>query len=226
VRYFFVNVVFLCNNLNMNKKDKVVEILKLLKKEYKITGPFIIWSNPLELLIGIILSAQCTDVRVNIVTKELFKKYITASDYANADIKTLEKEIYSTGFYKSKAKALKETGRIITEDLNGEVPDNLEDLLKLRGVSHKTAYLVLAKLYDKNDGLAVDTHVFRLSKRFGLSDANTPIKMSKELSDLINPSEYLSWNEYLITHGRAICGRKPKCNECVLKNICDKNINK
>ncbi|XLQ20539.1 MAG: endonuclease III domain-containing protein [Candidatus Moraniibacteriota bacterium] len=210
----------------MNKKDKVVEILKLLKKEYKITGPFIIWSNPLELLIGIILSAQCTDVRVNIVTKELFKKYITASDYANADIKTLEKEIYSTGFYKSKAKALKETGRIITEDLNGEVPDNLEDLLKLRGVSHKTAYLVLAKLYDKNDGLAVDTHVFRLSKRFGLSDANTPIKMSKELSDLINPSEYLSWNEYLITHGRAICGRKPKCNECVLKNICDKNINK
>ncbi len=226
MRYFFVNVVFLCNNLNMNKKDKVVEILKLLKKEYKITGPFIIWSNPLELLIGIILSAQCTDVRVNIVTKELFKKYITASDYANADIKTLEKEIYSTGFYKSKAKALKETGRIITEDLNGEVPDNLEDLLKLRGVSHKTAYLVLAKLYDKNDGLAVDTHVFRLSKRFGLSDANTPIKMSKELSDLINPSEYLSWNEYLITHGRAICGRKPKCNECVLKNICDKNINK
>jgi len=209
---------------SMNKKESAKEILRLLKKEYKITGPFIEWSTPLELLVGIILSAQCTDERVNIVTKKLFKKYRTASDYANANIKILEKEIYSTGFYKSKAKALKETGKIIAEEFGGKVPDNLEDLLKLRGVSHKTAYLVLAKLYGKNEGLAVDTHVFRLSKRFGLSEAKTPIQMSKELSVIINPEDYLDWNEYLITHGRAICVRKPKCDECVLNQICNKNI--
>lgn len=209
---------------SMNKKQQAKEILQLLKKEYKRTGPFIEWSNPLELLIGIILSAQCTDLRVNMVTKDLFKKYKTANDYANADLKALEKEVYSTGFYRSKAKALKETGRIISEDFGGEVPDNLDDLLKLRGVSHKTAYLVLAKVYGKNDGLAVDTHVFRLAKRFGLSDAKSPIIMSRELSKIVNPKNYLEWNEYLITHGRAICGRKPKCNECILKNVCAQNI--
>jgi len=208
----------------MNKKSQAKEILQLLKKEYKTVGPFIEWSNALELLVGIMLSAQCTDVRVNMVTKDLFKKYKTAHDYACADIQTLKKEIYSTGFYKSKAKALKVTGKIISEDFDGKVPNNLEDLLTLRGVSHKTAYLVLAKLYDKNVGLAVDTHVFRLSKRFGLSDANTPIKMSKELSAIIDADSYLEWNEYCITHGRKICVRKPKCTECILNKICAKNI--
>jgi len=209
---------------SMNKKQRAEEILQLLKKEYKQTGPFIQWSNPLELLIGIILSAQCTDLRVNRVTENLFKKYKTAEDYASADINTLEQEIYSTGFYKAKAKALKETGRIISEDFDGEVPNSLDDLLKLRGVSHKTAYLVLAKVYGKNDGLAVDTHVFRLAKRFGLSDAKSPIIMSRELSKIVEPKNYLEWNEYLITHGRAICGRTPKCDKCVLKNICAQNI--
>ncbi|MEA3322624.1 MAG: endonuclease III [Patescibacteria group bacterium] len=208
----------------MHKKDKAKKILQLFKKEYKETGPFIDWKTPLELLVGIILSAQCTDERVNMVTKDLFKNYKTSQDYADADIEILEKEIYSTGFYKSKAKALKETGKIISEKFDGGVPDNLEDLLKLRGVSHKTAYLVLAKLYGKNAGLAVDTHVFRLSKRFGLSDANSPAKMSKELGAIINPKDYLNWNEYCITHGRAVCGRKPKCDECILNKVCSKNI--
>lgn len=206
------------------RRDEAKEILQLLQKQYKQVGPFVEWSTPLELLIGTILSAQCTDVRVNMVTKELFKKYTTTEDYAHADIKTLEKEIYSTGFYRSKAKALKETGRIITEDFGGEVPDNLDDLLTLRGVSHKTAYLVLAKVYNKYDGLAVDTHVFRLSKRFGLSDAKSPEIMSRELSVIIEPENYLLWNEYCITHGRAICGRTPKCDKCVLKNVCTKNV--
>ena len=212
------------HNASMTKQQKAKKILQLLKKEYVETGPFIRWSTPLELLVGIILSAQCTDERVNIVTKKLFKKYKTAKDYANANIKTLEKEIYSTGFYKSKAKALKTTGKIIMKDFDGKVPDKLEDLLKLRGVSHKTAYLVLAKLYGKYEGLAVDTHVFRLSKRFGLSNANTPIQMSKELSKVIEPKNYLDWNEYCITHGRKICGRKPKCDECILNKICAKNL--
>ncbi len=209
---------------SMNKKQQAKEILQLLKKEYKQTGPFIQWSNSLELLIGIILSAQCTDIRVNMVTKNLFKKYKTSEDYANANMEELEKEVYSTGFYRSKAKALKETGRIITEDFGGEVPDNLDDLLKLRGVSHKTAYLVLSKVYGKNDGLAVDTHVFRLAKRFGLSNAKSPIIMSRELSKIIEPKNYLQWNEYIITHGRAICGRTPKCDDCILKKVCKQII--
>ncbi len=208
----------------MTKKEKVKKILQLLKKEYKTVGPFIQWSNELELLVGIILSAQCTDERVNMVTKELFQKYKTASDYANADISELEKEVYSTGFYKSKARALKETGKIIDSEFDGKVPDKLEDLLKLRGVSHKTAYLVLAKAYGKHEGLAVDTHVFRLAKRFGLSNARSPIIMSRELSKVIEPKNYLEWNEYCITHGRKICTRKPKCDECVLNKICAKNI--
>ena len=208
----------------MTKKEKVKKILQLLKKEYKTVGPFIQWNNELELLVGIILSAQCTDERVNMVTKELFQKYKTASDYANADISELEKEVYSTGFYKSKARALKETGKIIDSEFDGKVPDKLEDLLKLRGVSHKTAYLVLAKAYGKHEGLAVDTHVFRLAKRFGLSNARSPIIMSRELSKVIEPKNYLEWNEYCITHGRKICTRKPKCDECVLNKICAKNI--
>ncbi len=208
----------------MIKKERAKKILQLLEKEYPKTGPFIQWSTPLELLVGIILSAQCTDERVNMVTKDLFKKYKTSTDYASANIRALEKEIYSTGFYKSKAKALKVTGKIITEEYNSKVPNNLDDLLKLRGVSHKTAYLVLAKLYNKNEGLAVDTHVFRLSKRFGLSSAKSPVIMSRELSKIIEPKNYLNWNEYCITHGRKICTRKPKCDECILKKICKQNI--
>ncbi len=208
----------------MDKKQQARDILQKLTKAYKKTGPFITWSTPLELLVGTILSAQCTDARVNMVTKELFTKYRSAADYARADIKTLEKDVYSTGFYKNKAKALKESGRIMVENFGGEVPDTLDGLLSLRGVSIKTAYLVLSKVYGKNVGLAVDTHVFRLSKRMGLSDAKTPEKMSKELGDIIERKDYLLWNEYLITHGRAVCGRTPRCEECVIKDLCKKHL--
>lgn len=208
----------------MTKQEKAVEILKRLKRTYKVTGPFVEWSTPLELLVGTILSAQCTDVRVNMVTKELFQKYKIPADYAKARIATLEKEIYSTGFYHAKAKALKESGEIMEKKFNGKVPDTLEGLLSLRGVSTKTAYLVLSKLYGKNIGLAVDTHVFRLCKRIGLSSAKTPVKMSEEMSKIIAARHYLEWNEYLITHGRAICGRVPKCDTCVLNDICKKII--
>ncbi len=208
----------------MDKKQQVRDILHKLTKTYKKTGPFITWSTPLELLVGTILSAQCTDERVNMVTKKLFAKYHSAADYARADIATLEKDVYSTGFYKNKAKALKESGQIMVENFGGEVPDTLDGLLTLRGVSIKTAYLVLAKVYGKNVGLAVDTHVFRLSKRMGLSDAKTPEKMSKELGDIIDSADYLLWNEYLITHGRAVCDRTPQCETCVIKKLCKKNI--
>lgn len=203
------------------KKSRAKEVLKRLKKVYPTVGPFVEWSNPLELVVGTMLSAQCTDLRVNQTTKLLFKKYTTAKDYASASLATLEKEIFSCGFYRNKSKNLKGIGKILFEKFGGVVPDRLEDILLLPGVSHKTAYIVLAKAFGKNVGVAVDTHVFRLAGRLGWSGALTPEKMSPELMKLFPSKEYLRINEYLITHGRAICvPRNPKCEECVLQNIC------
>ncbi|MEI6650399.1 MAG: endonuclease III [Candidatus Moraniibacteriota bacterium] len=208
----------------MNTEEKLKnaqEALKRLKKAYQVTGPFVEWSNPLELVVGTALSAQCTDVRVNAVTKELFRKYKTARDYADADQNVLEKEIYSTGFYRNKAKNLRGMGKVLVERYGGKVPDTLEDLLTLPGISNKTAYIVLAKAFGKLEGIAVDTHVFRLAPRLGWSNAKTAEKMSRELGELLQKKDYLSVNEYLITHGRAICSpRNPKCGECVLSDIC------
>lgn len=206
---------------NMTRKERVGIIMKRLKKEYRVPGPFIDWSNPLELLIGTILSAQCTDERVNKVTKILFKKYRTADDYAHAHLKTLEKEVYSTGFYRAKAKNLKATGKIIVDDFNGKVPDTLEGLLTLKGASHKTSYIVLAKAFGKYDGVPVDTHVKRLAPRLGLTrEKENTDKISRDLGKILPPKEFLKVNEYLITHGRAMCGRVPHCDTCVLSDIC------
>lgn len=203
------------------KKKLACLALRRLRKAYPETGPFVEWSNPLELVVGTALSAQCTDERVNMVTRELFRKYRTARDYAEADQATLEREIYSTGFYRNKAKHLRKMGAVLIEEFGGEVPDTLEGLLKLPGISNKTAYIVLAKAFGKMEGLAVDTHVFRLAPRLGWSSAKTPEKMSRELAELFPKRDYLDVNEYLITHGRAICApRKPKCDECVLADIC------
>ncbi len=205
----------------MIEKDRVREILKRLRKAYPEAGPFVEWSTPLELVVGTVLSAQCTDVRVNEVTKTLFQKYKTAEDYAKASLPTLEREIFSTGFYRNKAKHLKGLGKILSEKFGGNVPDTLEGLLSLPGVSNKTAYIVLSKAFGKHVGLAVDTHVFRVAPRLGLTDANTAEKMSQELGVIFMPRDYLSVNELFITHGRAVCiPRKPRCEECVLAEIC------
>ncbi len=204
------------------KQRRAREILRRLKKAYGADiGPFVDFSNPLELVMGTILSAQCTDERVNAVTKTLFARYKTAQDYADADLATLEEIVHPTGFYRQKAKSLKETGRIIAERFGGRVPDRVEDLLMLRGVSYKTAHLITAKAYGKNTGVAVDTHVDRLSRRLGLSDAKDPTKKGRELTALYPQRDYLNVNEYLITHGRAICkARKPQCAQCVLADLC------
>lgn len=199
-------------------------ILRRLRSAYPVTGPFVEWSTPLELLVGTILSAQCTDARVNMVTPHVFAKYRTARDYAEADVAVLEREIYSTGFYKSKARALKETGRVLDSTFGGQVPRTLDALLTLRGVSDKTAYIVLAKAFGVRAGVAVDTHVFRLCRRIGISSASTPQKMSKELTRIIAPKDQLAWNEYLITHGRAVCGRTQRCDACVLREVCRKKV--
>ncbi|QQR77514.1 MAG: endonuclease III [Candidatus Moraniibacteriota bacterium] len=205
----------------MIKKDRAKEILRRLEETYAKPGPFVEWSTPLELVVGTVLSAQCTDERVNRVTKVLFAKYRTAQDYALADSTELERDIYQTGFYKSKAKYLRGIGTLLVEKFGGEVPDDFEALLTFPGVARKTAHIVMAKAFGKFTGVAVDTHVMRMAPRLGLTKEKEQEKIAKDLEKLFPREEYLHVNEYLITHGRAVCvPRKPKCAECVLRDIC------
>lgn len=205
----------------MTNRARATEVLKRLKKEYRHPGPFVEWKTPLELVIGTVLSAQCTDARVNQVTKVLFKKYRTARAYAHADIRTLEKEIYSTGFYKSKARYLKGIGKLLYAEFQGRVPDQKADLLRLPGVSHKSANLIMSKLYGQHVGVAVDTHVKRVAPRLGLTTHRDPERIARDLEKILDPNDFLAMNEYLITHGRAVCKpRLPLCGSCVLADIC------
>ena len=179
------------------------------------------YSNPLELLIATILSAQTTDKRVNMVTKGLFKKYKNARDYARADIKELQEMIKSVNFYKNKAKYIKEGCRIIDERYNGNVPDSMEELIKLPGVSRKTANVVLSNAFHKDEGIVVDTHVIRLSRRLGLTKENDRNKIEQDLMKKFPKEEWFDLANLLIVHGRQICKAKnPDCENCVLKDIC------
>lgn len=205
----------------MNQKIRARDIVGRLERVYPVPGPFVSWSNPLELVAGTVLSAQCTDERVNRVTETLFKKYRTALDYMNADPAELERDIYQTGFYKSKAKYLRGIGKILVENFGGEVPDNFEALLAFPGVARKTAHIVMAKAFGKYTGVAVDTHVLRMAPRLGLTRHSEQEKIARDLENLFPKEAYLHVNEYFITHGRAVCvPRKPKCGECVLLDLC------
>lgn len=206
----------------MTKREQYKEVLKRLRKIYKRQNDtFIIWKNPLELVIAVVLSAQCTDKRVNIVTKTLFKKYKTAKDYADANLDELKQEIYSTGFYNSKAKYLKGIGARLEEAYDGKVPQDFEHLLTLPGVSRKTANLIMAKAFGEFNGVAVDTHVKRISPRLGWTkEKKNVVKIERDLNKLIDPKDYLDANEYLIMLGRDKCFSKPKCAECPLRDIC------
>lgn len=199
-----------------------MEILNRLRKTYT-TRPeeFVLWSTPLELVVGTVLSAQCTDERVNAVTRQLFQQYKTAEDYAQASLADLEKIIYSTGFYKSKARYLKGLGQVMVEKWGGEVPDTVVGLIELPGVAKKTAYLVMAKAYGKQVGVAVDTHVKRVAPRLGLTNQTSPDKISQDLMEIVPQEDWLDINEFLILHGRAVCSpRKPNCGECPLVDLC------
>jgi len=200
-------------------------IWEILKKEYPDPQPALHFSNPLELLIATILSAQCTDAQVNTVTDKLFKKYRSVEDFANVDQAVLEKEIYSTGFYRNKAKHIRESSRIIIEDFGGEVPDTMEDLLKLPGVARKTANIVLAHGFGIIVGLAVDTHVKRLSGRLGFSQNRDPVKIEKDLMQLADREEWEDFSMTLILHGRRVCdARKPKCGVCAVSELCPSSL--
>lgn len=207
--------------MGANNANRVLEIMRLLEKEWPDAKIALHYSSPLELLIATILSAQCTDKRVNIVTKSLFKKYTKAEDYANARLEELEKDIKPTGFYRNKAKNIKTACKILVEKFNSEVPRTMEDIVSLPGVARKTANIVLANAYGVIEGIAVDTHVRRLAKRLGLTENDDPKKIEKDLMAIVPKDKWLRITDLLIFHGRYVCiARKPKCGECVLNKIC------
>ena len=202
-------------------EQKIKNILNILDEHYPDVKVALHYSNPLELLVATILSAQCTDERVNQITPYLFKKYPTAKDYATADLKTLEEDIKPTGFYKNKAKHIKECCQVLVEKYHGQVPANLEVLTKLPGIGRKTANVVLGNAFDI-PGIVVDTHVRRVAKRLGLTKHQDALKIEKDLMQLIPKEKWTKFSLQLTWHGRRICkARKPQCDKCPLHKWCD-----
>lgn len=200
---------------------KINELIVLLKNEYPGVKIALHHSDPFELLIATILSAQCTDKQVNEVTGRLFKKYRTPQDYINTPQEELEKDIYSTGFYRNKAKNIKNLSKILVNDFDSKVPDTMEALLTLPGVARKTANIVLSGAFGKIEGMAVDTHVKRLTGRLGLTTNTNPVKIEKDLMNIIPRDSWDLFSLLLIHHGRKVCdARKPLCSKCVLNKLC------
>ena len=206
----------------MDKKDRAIEILEILKEEYPdVNGTSLNFETPLDILIATILSARSTDEQINKITKELFKKYRTAKDYTKVPLEELQDDIKSSGFYRQKAKWIQEATRKIVDDYNGEVPDSMEDLTSLKGVARKTANIVLQNAFNKSTGIAVDTHVDRLSHRFGWTYERYDDKIEKDLMELFPKDDWMAVNYLLIKHGREVCdAKKPFCNNCVLSELC------
>jgi endonuclease-3 len=204
-----------------DNKTRGLRIIELLEKEHSDAKIALYYANPLELLVATILSAQCTDKRVNSVTKALFKKYRKPEDYANADLEELEEDIRSTGFYRNKARNIIKCCQILVEKFNSKVPKTMEELLELPGVARKTANIVLSNAYGVVEGIAVDTHVRRLARRLGLSEHENPNKIEGDLMEIVPKGRWKRITDLLIFHGRRICAaRKPKCRICVLNKLC------
>ena len=205
----------------MDKKKRIMEIIKRLEREYGKPGTALKFNNPFELLVAVVLSAQCTDDRVNKITPTLFKRFPGPKEMAEAGLEEVEELVRSCSFYRNKAKNIHAAARLIVEKFGGQVPDNMEDLIKLPGVARKTANVVLYNAFGKNEGIAVDTHVKRLVKRLGICDEKNPVKIEKELMEIV-PRDYWGPVTYLlIEHGRRVCkAKKPDCARCVLRDIC------
>lgn len=200
---------------------RVAEIVDRLKKKYPKPRIALDFKTPLELLVATILSAQCTDKRVNIVTGSLFKKYRTVQDYANADFQEFSQEIRTTGFYRNKAVNIINSAKILVSKYNGRVPQTMDELLELPGVARKTANVVLYNAFGKNEGIAVDTHMIRVSGRLALTKNKDPKKIEQDLIKELDRKEWGSFTLRMVAHGRQTCtARNPKCPECVLAPVC------
>lgn len=204
-----------------DKKKRTAEIIKRLKKAYPDAHCALNHSNAFELLIATILSAQCTDERVNIVTADLFRKYRGPADYLTVDQSELEKDIHSTGFFRNKSKSIQGACRLLIDEFGGEIPQTMEEILTLPGVARKTGNVVLGNAFGIASGVVVDTHVARLSQRLGLTENDNAEKIEKDLIELVPKRNWIIFPHLLISHGRQICvARKPRCRQCVLANIC------
>jgi endonuclease-3 len=196
-------------------------VVDRLKAEYPDARTELDWKNPLELLVATMLSAQTTDVQVNRVTQSLFAKYRTAEDYAHADTGELEEDIRPTGFYRNKARSLRNMAGALMEEHGGEVPHTMQELVALPGVGRKTANVVLGNAFGVDEGIVVDTHVRRVSGRLGLTENNDPVKIEQDLMQVVPEEDWTVFSHLLILHGRRTCkARKPDCPNCVLNDIC------
>jgi endonuclease-3 len=205
----------------MRNRSDVQKILRRLAKMFPEVACALRHDSALQLTVATILSAQCTDERVNIVTRDLFARFRTAADYAGAEQEELEEVIRSTGFFRNKAKSLRGMGKVLVEEFGGEVPDRLEDLIRLPGVARKTANVVLGTWFGRAEGVVVDTHVGRISRRLGLTEETDPVKIEKDLMAQLPRKEWIDFSHRLIHHGRGLCkARKTECAPCGLRDVC------
>lgn len=205
----------------MKEKERILKICNILNETYSMEYKcYLNYETPWQLLIATMLSAQCTDERVNMVTKDLFVKYPSLEAFANVDIKELEKDIYSTGFYKNKAKNIIACTKKLIEEYHGEVPKDIKDLTGLAGVGRKTANVIRGNIY-REPSIVVDTHVKRISQKLGLTKENDPVKIEYDLMEKLPKEQWILYNIQIITHGRRVCiARRPKCGDCTLSKVC------
>ncbi len=207
------------------RKARARKIIARLKREYPDATCALHHQNALELVVATILSAQCTDARVNMVTPHLFAKYRAAADYAVADPRVLEKEIQSTGFFRNKTKSIIGMAQALVERHGGEVPQTMEELTALPGVGRKTANVILGTWFKKNEGVVVDTHVHRLTRLLGLTRQDDPVKIEQDLMEIVPRDDWTWFSHTLILHGRAVCiARRPKCADCVINRLCPSSL--
>lgn len=206
----------------MTKKEKVKNILVKLEEKFGKPKCALNFNSPFELLVAVILSAQCTDKRVNIVTEEMFKHVNTPEDFANMSLEEIENHIRSTGFYKNKAKNIQKCSQQLLEKYKGEIPQGMDELTELAGVGRKTANVVRGEVWGLADGITVDTHVRRITNLIGLVDNEDPIKIERELMKIVPKKSWIDFSHYIILHGRATCiARRPRCSECEILNYCN-----
>jgi endonuclease-3 len=204
-----------------DRAARAVAVVEKLRQAYPDAACSLHYANPLQLLVATILAAQCTDERVNQVTPALFARYPTAEDLANAPLTDLEQAVRSTGFFRNKARNIQAACRMIVQEFSGQVPRTMDELLRLPGVARKTANVVLGEAFGLVEGVIVDTHVGRISRRLGLTEKDDPVQVETELMALLPRQAWLAWNHQLISHGRLVCmARRPRCEDCVLATEC------